>query len=86
MADNHEEQDGPIHQSPWVFFVTVAVCYSVLMLIMFAKFFASDSMAMADVMQVFVLQAALFAGFAAAFGGLVFTINKLIGATAGDEH
>ncbi|MGM0556682.1 MAG: hypothetical protein ACQEVA_09925 [Myxococcota bacterium] len=86
MADNHEEQEGPIHQSPWVFFLTVAVCYGVLMLIMFAKFFASDSMGLADVGQVFVLQAALFGGFAALFGGLVYGLNSFIGATSGDEH
>lgn len=86
MADNHEEQEGPIHQSPWVFFLTVAVCYAALTLIMFAKFFASDSMSLADLGQVFGIQAALFAGFAAVFGGLVYTLNSFVGATSGDEH
>lgn len=85
MADNHDEQDGPIHQAPWVFFLTVGVCYAVLMLIMFAKFFSSDSMALADLGEVFGLQAALFAGFSALFGGLVYFANGLIGATSPEE-
>lgn len=86
MAGSHEEQEGPIHQSPWVFFLTVAVCYGVLMLIMFAKFMASDSVGLAEVGEVVALQAAFFGGFVAVFGGLVYMINKLVGATTGEEH
>jgi hypothetical protein len=86
MAGNSEEQEGPIHQAPWVFFVTVGVCYAVLMLIMFAKFMASDSMMMADVLEVLGIQAAFFAGFAALFGGLIYGMNMLIGATSPEEE
>ena len=86
MADNHEEQDGPIHQSPWVFFLTVGVCYAVLALILFAKFFSSESMAFSEVGRVLGIQAAVFFGFTAFFAALIYGANKMLGATSGDAH
>ena len=82
MADKHEE--GPIHQAPWVFYLTVAVCYGVLGLIMFAKW-SSENADMGDIAYVFAVQAGLLTVFVTVFGGLMFLANKLIGATTAKD-
>ena len=81
MAENHDEQEGPIHQAPWVFFVTVGVCYAVLTLIMFAKFM-SESASVAEIGELFGYQALVFTVFCAVFGGFLYVANKLIGSTS----
>ncbi|QDG51931.1 hypothetical protein FIV42_14640 [Persicimonas caeni] len=83
MADKHEEHEGPIHQAGWVFYLTVAVCYAVLALVMFAKW-SADSAEIADIVNVFAIQAGVLAAFIAVFGGTLYLANKLVGATSGD--
>lgn len=83
MADKHEEHEGPIHQAGWVFYLTVAVCYAVLGLVMFAKW-SAEATEMGDIVQVFAIQAGVLAVFVVGFGGLLFLANKFVGATSGD--
>jgi hypothetical protein len=77
MADEHEE--GPIHQSPWVFYLTVAICYSVLAMIMLAKW-AAEMTEFADIGYVFAIQAGMLAAFMVVFGSMLYVANKLLGA------
>jgi hypothetical protein len=38
MAGNHDEHhDGPIHQAPWVFWVTVGACFGFAALVLGVK-------------------------------------------------
>lgn len=37
MASNHEEHEGPIHQAPWVPWVTVGVCLGFVGIIVIVK-------------------------------------------------
>lgn len=83
MAEKHEEHEGPIHQAGWVFYLTVAVCYAVLGLVMFAKW-SAEAIEFGDIIQVFGIQAAVLVVFIAVFGGLLYLANKLTGATTGD--
>ena len=84
MADKHEEHEGPIHQAPWVFYLTVAVCYGVLALIMLAKW-STETTELGDILWLFAIQAGVITAFVAFFGGLLYTANKLIGATSPKE-
>lgn len=84
MAEKHEEHEGPIHQAGWVFYLTVAVCYAVLGLVMFAKW-SAETIEFGDIIQVFAIQAGVLAVFIGVFGGLLYLANKLTGATAGKE-
>ncbi|MFP4598246.1 MAG: hypothetical protein ACLFVJ_08340 [Persicimonas sp.] len=79
MAEKHDEHEGPIHQAPWVAYLTVAVCYAVLALIMFAKF-AADGVEIGEIGYLFAIQAGVLAAFVLVFGGALFFVNKLIGA------
>ncbi len=79
MAENHDEHEGPIHQAPWVAYLTVIVCYAVLALIMFAKF-AADGVELGELGYLFAVQAGVITAFVLFFGGLLFFANKLIGA------
>lgn len=38
MGADHDEHDGPIHQSPWVFYATVGVCFAFAGLIIGIKY------------------------------------------------
>lgn len=88
----HEE---PIHQAPWVFPTTVLACYGFLVIVMGAKWaaFAVDKKAAltphtvngAKFFTVFGVQAIIFIGFLLLFGGLVYLVNKLVGATSAAE-
>jgi hypothetical protein len=82
MADKHEE--GPIHQAPWVFYLTLAVSYGVLALVMFAKW-SAEATDLADIGYVFAVQAGLLVAFVAVFGGLLFVANKMIGAATAKD-
>lgn len=83
MADKHEEHEGPIHQAGWVFYLTVAVCYAVLALVMFAKW-SAETTEFGDIINVFAIQAGVLATFVVVFGSLLFLANKLVGATTGE--
>ena len=84
MSDNHDEHDGPIHQAGWVFYLTVAVCYAVLGVIMLAKF-AVDGVEFGDIVKMFAIEGVVLAVFLAVFGGILFAANKAIGAATSKE-
>lgn len=83
MADAHEEQEGPIHQAPWVFYVTVGAAYGALALIMFAKFVTDDA-ELGELAYLFAVQAGVLTTFVVFFGGFLYVANKLIGAAKAD--
>lgn len=42
MGDHaHDEHEGPIHQAPWVMWVTLAICFGVCALILGVGFLTS---------------------------------------------
>ena len=69
MAEKHEGEEEVIHQAPWVFFLTVAVCYGVLGLIMFGKWSADVAMG-SEIAEVFGIQVGVLAVFLAVFAGI----------------
>lgn len=81
MAEGHEEE-GPIHQAPWVFYLTVAVSYGALALISFAKYI-TDGAELGELGYMFAVQAGVLTTFLVFFGGIVYIANKMTGATGG---
>ncbi len=82
--ESHEEHEGPVHQAPWVFFLTVAVAYAVLTVIMLAKLAAGD-VEVAELAKLYGVEAGLLAVFITFFGSMLYFVNKLVGAVGGDE-
>lgn len=86
MAERQDEQktEEPIHQAFWVFPIALFAAYGFLVIVMGAKW-AADSVDMAGFFKVFGIQAVLLVVFLVLFGGLIFGINKLLGATDATE-
>lgn len=84
MADNHEEHEGPIHQAPWVFYLTVAICYAVVTLIMGAKYAVGD-VEFGEIAKLYIVEIGLMTAFLLFFGSLIYFVNKLLGATSAKE-
>lgn len=79
MAE-HSEEEGPIHQARWVFFLTVGVCYAALGLVMFGKW-TGERVTPSEIGYLFSVQAGVILSFMVLFGVILYFANKLIGAT-----
>jgi hypothetical protein len=79
MAE-HSEEEGPIHQARWVFYLTVGVCYAALGLVMFGKW-SGERASLDEIGYLFTVQAGVIASFLVLFGVIFYVANKLIGAT-----
>ncbi|MFU8806033.1 MAG: hypothetical protein ACNA8W_19635 [Bradymonadaceae bacterium] len=42
MAGSHDEHEGPIHQAPWVFWITIAICFAFPAVILTVKYFTGS--------------------------------------------